>query len=237
MTVRSVTAMATTFARQYRHADATPMIDSSPALPASDGARHILAAALENFAAHGYDGASMHAIANRAGVSKANVFHHFESKEQLYLAVLSSAAESWGAEVGVIAGAQRDFPSQLRAMVRRTLAHMAREPDQSRVVLRELLDNGKVRGRQLSEDIFAENFRLETGIFRRAQARGELRAEVDPILAWTFTMSVCIFFFQTREVLRFNDEFPYARQPERFADEVCDVLLNGIARRDPTERP
>ncbi|TAM12873.1 MAG: TetR/AcrR family transcriptional regulator [Nevskiaceae bacterium] len=194
-----------------------------------EGARQILDAALEAFATHGYSGASMHAIAQQAGVSKANVFHHFASKELLYLAVLRTAAQRWRENLVPIAQSNACFADQLKLLVQRVLDHLVSESAQSRVVLREMLENGALRGRELSEEIFNDNFRIETGVFRRAQANGELRAGVDPILAWAATLAACLFFFQTRDVLRFNPDFPYAEAPERFAQGIRDVLLNGIA--------
>lgn len=194
-----------------------------------DGARQILAAALEIFAAHGYEGASIHAIASRAGVSKANVFHHFTSKEQLYMAVLRTASESWNEELVSVSATPGDFPTRLRAMIHGVLQHLTRESDQSRVVLREMLENGALRGRKLSEEVLADSFQNETAIFRRAQADGELRTGVDPVLAWVATLSACAFFFQTREVMRFNPDFPYADAPDDYADGISDVLLHGIA--------
>ncbi|HEU0195778.1 MAG TPA: TetR/AcrR family transcriptional regulator [Nevskiaceae bacterium] len=200
-----------------------------------DGARQILAAAVDAFAAHGYEGASIHTIAELAGVSKANVFHHFASKEQLYLAVLRKASQSWYAELAPVADSAPHFAEQLRAMVGRILDHLTREGAESRVVLREMLENGALHGRELSEDILAPNFRIETEVFRRAQANGELRDNIDPALAWMMTMSACAFFFQTRDVMRFNPELPYADAPQRYADGLCDLLLRGIAA--PSSRP
>jgi hypothetical protein len=77
--------------------------------------------------------------------------------------------------------------------------------------------------------VFADNFEIETEIFRRAQADGKLRSGVDPVLAWMMTMAVCAFFFQTRDVMRFNPAYPYAESPDRYARDVCDALLHGIA--------
>lgn len=202
---------------------------SSPGTPdVCDGARQILDAALEVFATHGYDGASVHAIASQAGVSKANVFHHFASKEALYLEVIRSAAQRWRENLAPVAQSNACFADQLKLLVHRIVNHLISDSAQSRVVLREMLENGALRGRELSEEIFADSFRIETGVFRRAQASGELRPGVDPILAWAATLATCLFFFQTRDVLRFNPDFPYAETPESFAADICGVLLDGI---------
>ena len=48
----------------------------------------ILTAALSEFAAHGYDGAKVQKIAERAGCNPRLIYHYYENKECLYLAVL-----------------------------------------------------------------------------------------------------------------------------------------------------
>jgi TetR/AcrR family transcriptional regulator len=54
----------------------------------AQGRSAILSAAKTQFAKQGYHGATLSKIAAYAGVSKADIFHHFGSKEGLYLAVL-----------------------------------------------------------------------------------------------------------------------------------------------------
>src|SRR5438552_7152088 len=49
---------------------------------------HILSAALDEFAARGFKGASMDAIAARTHTTRALINYYFGSKEKLYIAVL-----------------------------------------------------------------------------------------------------------------------------------------------------
>jgi AcrR family transcriptional regulator len=57
-------------------------------VPVPDKRRQILAGAKHVFGEQGYERASVDAIAARAGVSKATVYHHFEDKQALFLAAL-----------------------------------------------------------------------------------------------------------------------------------------------------
>ncbi|ACU75406.1 transcriptional regulator, TetR family [Catenulispora acidiphila DSM 44928] len=50
---------------------------------ATDTRRRILDSATEVFAEHGYSGASMRDIAERLGITKAGLYYHFASKEEL----------------------------------------------------------------------------------------------------------------------------------------------------------
>jgi AcrR family transcriptional regulator len=57
----------------------------------SASARRVLDAALELFAEHGFDGTSLQQIADRLGVTKAAVYYHFRSKDDLLAALVEPA--------------------------------------------------------------------------------------------------------------------------------------------------
>src|SRR3954453_21220110 len=59
------------------------------------GARgRVLEAALELFGEHGVSGTSLQMIADRIGVTKAAVYHQFQTKEEIVLGVLAPTMES-----------------------------------------------------------------------------------------------------------------------------------------------
>lgn len=60
------------------------------AQPRSGALEKIIAAAEEEFAERGFDGAGMKALANRAGVSQSLLHYHFGSKDKLYAKVIES---------------------------------------------------------------------------------------------------------------------------------------------------
>ena len=57
--------------------------------------RAILSAAEAEFAEQGFGGATMAAIATRAGVPKPNVYYYFPTKERLYRAVVERVLNEW----------------------------------------------------------------------------------------------------------------------------------------------
>lgn len=63
---------------------------SGPAT-ASPGAQRVLDAALELFGQKGYDGTSLQLIADRLGVTKAAVYYHFRTKDDLLAALVEPA--------------------------------------------------------------------------------------------------------------------------------------------------
>jgi AcrR family transcriptional regulator len=60
----------------------------STRLPAGARREQILDVAVQVFAQHGYHGASMNDVADAAGVTKPVLYQHFDSKQDLYLALL-----------------------------------------------------------------------------------------------------------------------------------------------------
>jgi AcrR family transcriptional regulator len=79
----------------------------------------ILAAARSAFSARGYQGASLDDIAGEAGVSKALIYEHFASKQELYADLVEAdaaeLAERLAAAVGGVEGSAPRLESGLRA--------------------------------------------------------------------------------------------------------------------------
>jgi AcrR family transcriptional regulator len=62
--------------------------------------RAILDVAAEEFAAHGFDGASYNRIIERAGISKGSAYYYFEGKDDLYATVLETTLAGLVEQVG-----------------------------------------------------------------------------------------------------------------------------------------
>ena len=61
------------------------------AATAEDTSTRILAAALELFSEHGFEGTTLQQIADRLGVTKAALYYHFKSKDELLEALITPA--------------------------------------------------------------------------------------------------------------------------------------------------
>lgn len=60
--------------------------------------KKILDAAEKEFASHGFKGARVQQIADRAGLPKTNVLYYFKTKESLYLALLQEILQLWNSQ-------------------------------------------------------------------------------------------------------------------------------------------
>src|SRR5579863_9163351 len=70
-------------------ASASP--EAAPVSPVSATRTRILDVALELFSEHGFDGTTLQQIADRLGVTKAALYYHFRSKDDLLRALIAPA--------------------------------------------------------------------------------------------------------------------------------------------------
>ena len=103
------------------------MTNPSPPKPCAAAAHRVLRAAAEIFSSLGYDAASISAIAQRAGVSKANIFHHFKSKAALYQEVLKNACRSFTDAIDAASRLEDDGAGRLGAYARQRLCDYIEE--------------------------------------------------------------------------------------------------------------
>lgn len=76
----------------------------------------ILESAARGFSRHGYANLVLEDVAREAGYTRGALYHQFEDKEDLALAVLRWADETWQREVGVLANREPDPVAALLAM-------------------------------------------------------------------------------------------------------------------------
>lgn len=199
----------------------------------SAGRDEILRAATDLFAESGFDAVSMNSIAVRAGTSKANVFHHFGSKDALYLAVMRDACGRFETSIDSFEGERSDFGQRLADFVRADLATMAAQSDYSHLILREILDSGPRRGQALATEVFDEAFGRIVAVLERGQARGDIAGDVPPALAASMLLACNVFMFQSQHVLKHLPGVDFVDDPARYATLVGRVLFDGLRPREP----
>jgi len=198
-------------------------------LPASgDTVERILAAAESLFAEHGFDAVSMSAIGEAAGVSKANVFHHFVSKNDLYLAVLRNACRDAIQHLDDLGNDQEALAARLQQFAHAHLENLLEHGQVARLMLRELLSDNPRHGQELAEQVYGEKFSRFVAILRAGQRAGELRTNIDPAMVATMLIGANVFFFESRAVLRHFPDVTFTQQPERYSMMLADILLHGI---------
>lgn len=94
----------------------------------------LIAVARDRFAQHGYAAAATEELVQAAGVTRGALYHHFESKEGLFRAVLAQVHAEVGQRVGAAAEAETDDWNALLAGCRAFLA-AANDPAIQRIML------------------------------------------------------------------------------------------------------
>lgn len=196
--------------------------------PTCEAVDRILTAAARLFAEHGFDAVSMNTIADAAGVSKANVFHHFKSKNELYVAVLQHACRDAGEHLNDLDRDNRPLAERLTRFTRSHLQSLLDNEQVTRLSLRELLRDSSRYGQELAEKVYGEKFSRFVAVLRAGQQAGELRADIDPAVVATVLLGANVFFFEAREVLRHFADVKFADHPERYSALLADIVLRGI---------
>jgi TetR/AcrR family transcriptional regulator len=197
-------------------------------IPDPSSVDRILAAAEALFAEQGFDAVSMSAIAEKAEVSKANIFHHFNSKNALYLAVFGSACRESRARLDMLENNEGNFVERLAHFATGHLQAILEHSNMARLVLRDLLENGADKGKELAEQVFGPNFAKLVEIIRSGQARGELRTDVDPAMVAVMLIAANVYFFEARDMLRHFPDVDFADNPESYSTKMLQLMLYGI---------
>jgi len=162
----------------------------------------IISAAEEEFARHGYKGATMNDIARRAGLPKANIHYYFNNKLELYVAVLSGIIELWDGTLNELQ--PEDDPAEVLPEYIAAKIRFSREyPLASRIFAIEII-NGAPNLIGYFNDEYREWFQGRTAVLRSWMAQGKI-ASVDPahliFLLWSSTQHYADFACQINAAL------------------------------------
>ena len=137
----------------------------------------IVAAALQVFAEKGFAGARIEEIARRAGVSKGTVYLYFETKSDLFRAVVHDAIIPNIDEIeAMVLGLDLPFPDILRMLLPRFAELVGNRPIGAvvKMVVGESRNFPEL-ARVWHDEVIAKGVGLISALIERAQAKGEIR--------------------------------------------------------------
>jgi TetR/AcrR family transcriptional regulator, fatty acid metabolism regulator protein len=194
--------------------------------------RHtILRAAIDVFARKGYHGCRIADVAREAGVAYGLVYHYFKNKDELLETV---AATGWSGFVSRMRAVAEDDSSSLAHKVH-GLAEVAFEayrvdPRAVKVLILEIARSpagGHVVSRQQA---FLDAIRMAADMFARAQAAGQLRAELNPMLCASLLFGSLELGLTAFVSGLMEDRGPEAL--ERARKQIADSFLRGVLPED-----
>ncbi|MDQ7073548.1 MAG: TetR/AcrR family transcriptional regulator [Gammaproteobacteria bacterium] len=193
------------------------------------GALFILEVAEALFSEKGFAAVSINEIAKQAGSSKANIFHHFKSKEGLYLAVLKQACSRSAAALDSVQKEASANPlNQLQHFHASHLKTILSESKSTQLIQRELMGNGEQRGKQLAEEVFRDTFSKAINLVKQAQNHELIRQDIEPSLLVFLMMGSNVIFFEAQSMLKHLPEVSFASSPEQYSTDVFNLLTHGF---------
>jgi len=148
----------------------------------------ILRAAVDVFAAKGFDGTRITEIAALCGLPKANIYYYFSTKERIYTVLIEHVIEGWDQALEQIV-AEREPREAIEAYIRAKLDYSRRHAAESRFFANEILRGARFltrRHQQHMRDVTTERAKIiEHWIAQKKMA------PVDPrhffVLLWSAT--------------------------------------------------
>lgn len=193
----------------------------------------ILDAALVVFARDGFSGARLEEIADRAGCTKGTIYVYFDSKEELFKAVVHKLiAPEFRRADNILEDASKDVPTRLKVFIKRAYHSIADNPQQFSILRLLIADGAKFPDLVdfYHQQIPRVGHELIKGVIADGIARGELRA-LDPDLTAHILVGPIVAEITRR--LLFARRLP---DLDQLIDAHLDIMFNGLLAK-PGDKP
>jgi len=185
-------------------------------------ALRIVAAAREEFARRGLDGARVERIVRRAGVNKQLVFYYFHSKRGLYQIVLAQAAFELEQALSNLTVP----PGRPLARIAEALAaqydYLAGRPDLVSLITQASAAEARP---------FAPAIKRLVVLFAEGQGLGAVRDDIDPHLAAAQALVLMVGYLRLEELVATSAPPLGADEPAlrgRWKDAAVELVVHGV---------
>ncbi len=189
--------------------------------------RQVLDAALDLFSRQGYRATTVREIADAAGVSTGNLYHHFPDKEAIFGTLLEelmaiSETRRFPFRRALLTGR---FPENLESLGSGARDSIREFRQHFMLIYVDVIEFGGTHIRSFFSEMaqrYAEELRSDGP--DRVSAR--IRQSVSPISALMLTTRLFFSYF-TLEIL-FDVPEPFGKDSEESVREIADILRNGM---------
>lgn len=183
----------------------------------------VITAAEKLFSGRGYKAVTLRDIADELGIRQASLYHHFPNgKEELFVEVTERAMQRHAEGMqATISEAPEDVESQLQAIARWMLSQPP--VDMARMVRSDMVEIDEVQRHRLMQTALRSLLLPIEAVFDRGIEREGLREVGHSRLLASSFLSII-------EAIQVSVRFS-SRQPEDMADEMINVLLDGLRAR------
>jgi len=189
--------------------------------------RQVLDAALQLFSHRGYRATTMRDIAEEAGVSTGNVYHHFSDKEAIFRTLLDefwqiTATRRYPFIRALVGGQFPDDIEQLGVAARDSVREFRQ------YVALIYVDVIEFDGTHIRKFYSEMGQRISATLGEEAMQRiaSRLRPNVSPVSALLLTTRIFFNYFII-EIL-FNVAEPFGKESGEVIREIADILRNGM---------
>lgn len=189
----------------------------------------IIAAAVRLFSEKGFRGATTRELAAALDVTEPVIYQHFETKRDLYRAIIESKArqrrqdnDHWQ-EVENPRGDREFFGAVARLLLQR----VERDPAYLRLLLFSALE-----GHELA-DLFFERDAVEvydrvSNYIRKRMEEGAFRADIEPVVASRMLVGMAVHHATVQALFR---DTVVSASREEYAAKMVELFLAGMERR------
>lgn len=201
-----------------------PQTDKKPSRIQLRNRGLILEAALEVFSKHGFRGATLDQIADKAGLSKPNILYYFDGKADIHVTLLNQLMDTWLDPLRELDPSGDPLEEILR-YVRRKLEMSHEFPRESRLFANEILQGAPRMGPHLESGL-KPLFDEKVAVIQAWADAGQL-ASVDPrhliFSIWATTQHYADFDAQVQVLLPASEAGPEGAMT--FLDNLYRKLL------------
>lgn len=204
------------------------------ALPVGEKNRAIILQAAEHiFAQHGFKGAAVQQIADKAGLPKTNVLYYFKSKKALYLAILNRTLSLWNSRFDQ-ATATDDPAVTLAEYISEKMAMSRTHPRLSRIFAMEIIN-----GAPNLDDYFTQEhvswMAGRVAIIEAWIADGKMQPTDPHYLLYTIWASTQHYADFATQILRLRGTAMNAAEFEQATRNLIQLVLTGCGLSVPAK--
>ncbi len=192
----------------------------------------ILDAATVEFAAQGFGGGRVDAIARRAGTNKRMLYHYFGNKEVLYTAVLENAYANIRNHEQDLDLDHLDPHQAIRELVAFSFDYFVNHPEFIRLLNDENLYNAEhISGSRRIRAMHSPLIKQISQVLKRGQEAGVFRDDVDPMQLYISIAGLGYFYFSNASTLGaiFGRKLMSAAALKKRLDHVTEVIMGYLA--------
>ena len=222
--------MATATTSTGRHAAKTAAM-RKPKDPTKSRAE-ILAAAIPEFAARGFEGARVDAIAKRTRTTRGMIYYYFGSKQRLYIAVLENAYRGIREAEKTLDLGHESPVAAMRRLVAFTLDYYQEHPSFVALVIAENQSGGRhIRKVNRMHRLNLSIIDVISNVLTRGARDGIFRTRVDPVDLHMTIASLGWFQIANRHTFGyiFGRDFASPRQILHNKRLITDIVLRFVS--------